>query len=568
MEQKPLPIGVDDFREIIVKNYYYVDKTLFIKELLDKKVKVNLFTRPRRFGKTLSLSTLRYFFENTGEEEKNQKNRELFLNLAIAKAGEGYTREMCQYPVILVTLKSAKQRTYENAMVCLRDSLAGEFARHEGQVQGKLNPADWEKYMRIRERRGEEGDYLASLAFLSECLFQAYGKESVILVDEYDVPLENAYFMGFYEEMAAFICSLFESALKTNPYLEFAVVTGCLRVSRESIFTGLNNLAMISIMSTKFDEYFGFTQEEVDHMLETYGMVSCRDTVKQWYDGYLFGDAEVYNPWSIVCYVSEHLSALNAFPVPYWSNTSSNSIVRDLIEKLDDDDGVLQDELEVLMNKGTIEKPVHEDITYDSIYDTEDNLWNFLFFTGYLKKISARMDGESQYVTMAIPNSEVSYIYRNTIRTWFDKKRKTFDMSSLFTALEEGDTGKMGEEISGFLAESISYFDYGESYYHGFLTGLMQRNKKYRIRSNREAGLGRADLILRTPRIRAGRAVILELKVAKKIQDMEAACQEALRQIEEKKYRVELEQEGYTDILEYGICFYRKECMVSTRSLP
>ena len=232
------------------------------------------------------------------------------------------------------------------------------------------------------------------------------------------------------------------------------------------------------------------------------------------------------------------------------------------MEKLDDDEGALQEQLELLLNRGTIERPIHEDITYDSIYDTEDNLWNFLFFTGYLKKISSRMEGESQYAAMAIPNSEVSYIYRNTIRTWFDKKQKEFNMSPLYAAIDQGDTDKMEEEISAFLEESISYFDYGESYYHGFLTGLLQRNGKYRILSNREAGLGRADIILKTPRIRKGRAVILELKAVKKFQDMEAGCKEALRQIAEKKYREELMQEGYEDIIGYGICFYRKECMV------
>ena len=563
MKQKPLPIGVDDFREIILKGYYYVDKTWMMKELLDRKGKVTLFTRPHRFGKTLTLSMLRYYFEDTGDEEKNQRNQELFSGLAIEGAGEAYVRDMHQYPVIQLTLKSAKQRNYQDAVSCLRDALAGEFARHEDRVRGKLkNPADWEKYMKIRERRGEGQDYLASLAFLSECLFQACQKECVILLDEYDVPLENAYFSGFYEEMAGFIRSLFESALKTNPYLEFAVVTGCLRISKESIFTGLNNLDIVSIMSAKFDEYFGFTQKEVDVLLETYGMNQCRDTVKQWYNGYLFGNAEVYNPWSILCFIGEHLSDSHAFPAPYWSNTSSNSIVRDLVEKLDDDEGALQEQLELLLNRGTIERPIHEDITYDSIYDTEDNLWNFLFFTGYLKKISSRMEGESQYAAMAIPNSEVSYIYRNTIRTWFDKKQKEFNMSPLYAAIDQGDTDKMEEEISAFLEESISYFDYGESYYHGFLTGLLQRNGKYRILSNREAGLGRADIILKTPRIRKGRAVILELKAVKKFQDMEAGCKEALRQIAEKKYREELMQEGYEDIIGYGICFYRKECMV------
>lgn len=551
---KPLPIGVEDFREIILKDYYYVDKTQMIKELLDKKGKVNLFTRPRRFGKTLNLSMLCYYFEDTGIEERNQERRALFSGLAIAKAGEMYDRELCRYPVIMVTLKSSKQRLCKEAIACLREALAEEYARHEEQIRGKLeNPDDWEKYMRIRGRRGEMEDYMTSLAFLSKCLYQVYGKECIILIDEYDVPLENAYFRGFYDEMAGLIRSLFESALKTNPYLAFAVVTS---------FTGLNNLRIYSVLNENYGEYFGFTEEEVQDMLEYYGRKGNLLVIKEWYDGYCFGDTEVYNPWSILNHMEDIITNHEAFPVPYWANTSSNSVVQDLIEKLDDDEGMLQEQLEALMNGGTIEKPVHEDITYDSIYDNEDNLWNFLFFTGYLKKIYSRLEREQQYVSMAIPNREVSYIYRNTIRIWFDKKQKNFNMQPLYTAIEEGDTDKMEEEISGFLEETISYFDYGESYYHGFLAGLLQRNGKYRIQSNRETGLGRADLILKTPRIRRGRAIILELKVVKSFRDMEHGCREAIRQIQEKKYREELEREGYEDIVGYGICFYKKECMV------
>lgn len=560
---KPLPIGVDDFEKLITKGYYYVDKTLFIKELLDRRGTVNLFTRPRRFGKTLNLSMLRYYFEDTGVEERNRKNRELFSGLAIEKTGEEYAEEMCQYPVIMVTLKSAKQRTYQEAMDCLREALAREYARHEEQIKGKLeNQEDWEKFMRIRERRGEGADYLTSLAFLSECLYQAYQKKSIILIDEYDVPLENAYFAGFYEEMVSFIRSLFESALKTNPYLEFAVATGCLRVSKESIFTGLNNLRVYSVLNENYQEYFGFTKEEVQDMLKYYGREKNLSVIKEWYDGYCFGSAEVYNPWSILNHMEDILTNQEAFPLPYWANTSSNSVVRDLVEKLDDDEGMLQEQLECLMNGGTIEKAVREDITYDTIYDNEENLWNFLFFTGYLKKASARQKGNNQYVTLAIPNREVSYIYQYTIHTWFDKKQKNFDMMPFYTALEEGDTDKLEEEISRFLEQTISYFDYGESYYHGFLAGLLQRNGKYRIFSNREAGVSRADLILKTPRIRRGRAVILELKAVKRFQDMEKGCQEALMQIEKKKYKEELQQEGYQDIVGYGMCFYRKECIV------
>ena len=560
---QPLPIGIDDFEKLITRGYYYVDKTLLIKDLLNKKVGVNLFTRPRRFGKTLNLSMLKYFFEDTGEPEENQRNAELFQELAISQAGEEYTKEMGSYPVIMLTLKSAKQKHYETAFYCLKEAIAVEFARHEKAVIGNLsNRSEEEKYIRIRESKAEDVEYFTSLAFLSQCLYEAYKKPCIILIDEYDVPLESAYFSGFYEEMVSFIRTLFESSLKTNPYVEFAVVTGCLRVSRESIFTGLNNLEVISILRKDYGEYFGFVQSEVDRILQDYDLEDKHEIVKQWYDGYLFGDREVYNPWSIINFVKVQSADPDAFPAPYWANTSSNSIVKNLVERLDDAGGQMQEQLECLMNKGVIEKPVHEDITYENIFESEDNLWNFLFFTGYLKKVSSRQEEEEQIVSMSIPNMEVSYIYKHTISTWFERKQKGFDLKPLYEAIEQRDTEGMEEEISGFLSKTISYYDYGESYYHGFLAGLFGGNGNYRVLSNRETGLGRADLVLKTPRIRKGRAIVFELKAVKSLQELEKGCEAALRQIEEKKYQEELRQEGYENILAYGICFYRKECLV------
>lgn len=534
-----------------------------IKELLDKKGEVYLFTRPRRFGKTLNLSMLRYYLEDTGDAEENRKRAELFSGLAITEAGEKYRAEMNRYPVIMLTLKSAKQNNFDTAFYCLKETILQEYARHEKTVLGKLkNPGDLAKYETIRGRQGEDRDFFDSLVFLSSCLCQAYGKKCIILIDEYDVPLENSYFRGFYDEMVGFIRSLFESALKTNPYLEFAVVTGCLRVSRESIFTGLNSLKICSILDESYSEHFGFTEREVMEMLAFYDREGNREIAKKWYDGYCFGQTEVYNPWSILNYMDSIVANPDAFPRPYWANTSSNNIVKDLVGQIDEGREDMKEQLEHLMNGGTIEKPIHEDITYDSIYDSEDNLWNFLFFTGYMKKISSRMEGENLLVTMAIPNMEVSYIYKNTISVWFDKRQKNFQMSPLYTAIEDGDTETMEQEICGFLEETISYFDYGESYYHGFLAGLLRSNRKYRVLSNRETGLGRADLILKTPRIRGGKAVILEIKAVKSFHDMEAGCTAALEQIRGKRYREELKQEGYEDILAYGICFFQKECIV------
>ena len=552
----PLPIGVENFEDLMTHGYYYVDKTLFIKELLDMKGKVNLFTRPRRFGKTLNMSMIRYFLNCEYPETEK-----LFAGTKILEAGEEYREYMGKYPVISVTLKSMKQATYEEAFYCLKEEIAREYRRHEKILDSLDQEEDREKFRRFAVWKAQPEEYLGALRFLSECLFQVYGKKSVILIDEYDVPLENAYFGGFYDRMVSLVRSLFESALKTNDYLEFAVVTGCLRISKESIFTGLNNLNVVSITNDTFAEHFGFTQEEVEKMLKDYGLEENLETVQKWYDGYRFGETEVYNPWSVINYVYSCYKNKQAFAKPYWSNTSSNSIVRNLIEHADIS---VKQEIEGLIEGGTIEKPIHEDITYDDMNSTQDNLWNFLFFTGYLKKISQRQEGETIYMEMAIPNSEVRYVYKNAVLRWFeekiDKKTEKRELTPLYESLLNGDAGKMGEILSENLMETISFYDYQESYYHGFLAGLLRPIGNYIVESNRESGNGRPDILVRYPSVR-GKAVILEIKVARSYQELEKKCEEALRQIEEQKYEEGLRREGYQDILKYGVAFYRKECM-------
>lgn len=391
---QPLPIGIDDFSKLRNDGYYYVDKSLFIKDLLDKKGIANLLARPRRFGKSLNMSMLQCFFENTGDAAQNSRNAMLFQGLKIMDAGALYTSHMGQYPVISLTLKSAKQPTWDLSYGCLKEEIGKEYRRHQ-ELLGMLElPEEKRRYFDIMNQQGSLQDYTTSLSFLSECLNKKYHSPVIILIDEYDVPLENAYFSGFYEQMVPFIRSVLESSLKGNPNLAFAVMTGCLWITKESIFTGLNNLEMISILNASYDEYFGFTQSEVDQMLEFYQLTEKRQELCEWYDGYRFGNAEVYNPWS----VTNHIKALkidpNTFPRPYWANTSSNSIVRSLVERADTS---VRAELEKLIAGQTIEKPVHEDITYDGIYDSENNLWNFLFFTGYLKMVS-RPDGDGNAV--------------------------------------------------------------------------------------------------------------------------------------------------------------------------
>ena len=554
MAWKPLPIGVDNFEELITKDYFFVDKTLFIRDLLDMKGEVNLFTRPRRFGKTLNMSMLRYFFEM---EEDNAGR--LFAGTKIMSAGEEYLKWMGQFPVISLTLKSMKQATWELSFEMLKKAIREEYSRHWKTVEasGRLNDADRERFQRIRDLKGTDADYADALKFLSECLYICTGRKTIILIDEYDVPLENAHFAGFYEQMTALLRSLFESALKTNENLEFAVMTGCLGISRESILTGLNNLKIMPITAEDYAVYFGFTPDEVEAMLRFYDLEMNLKTVQRWYDGYQFGSTEVYNPWSVINYVDSCRTNKDAFARPYWSNTSSNSIVRTLVEKADLS---VKQEIEALIEGKTITKPIHEDITYEDMDSTQDNLWNFLFFTGYLKKIREQQEGETIYMEMAIPNSEVRYIYKNTVLRWFEEKTDKKELSPLYESILNGDTEKMAEILSENLMETISFYDYQESYYHGFLAGMLKNIGNYIVLSNRESGNGRPDIILKYPSVR-GKAVIIEIKVSGTYQGLEDKCDEALRQIEEQKYEEALRQEGYQNIMKYGVAFYRKECM-------
>ena len=556
MNLKPLPIGVDNFKEIIEGGYYYVDKTLLIKDILDSKAKVNLFTRPRRFGKTLNISMLQYFFEN-GKED----NSYLFDELNIMNEGEKYTSHIRQYPVINLSLKSAKQPNYELAYDCLINEIIEEFKRHDYVLNSEKLHYEREDYLNIINKKDNKGNMVTALKFLSRCLEKYHNEKVIILIDEYDVPIENSYFRGFYNEMIDFLRSLFESALKTNEHLEFAIMTGCLRISKESIFTGLNNLNIISILNTHYDEYFGFTENEVSEMLKYYGFEYKEDIIKKWYNGYLFGECNVYNPWSVDKFIYDLTGSINALPISYWANTSSNSIVKSLIENADDD---TKAQIEELIAGKTIEKVIHEDITYADIDSSMENLWNFLFFTGYLKKVKVRMNEDNEIlITLAIPNEEIRLIYKNTILNWFDEGIKSRDLSRMYDAMLSGDALTFEDELVELLTESISFYDAYENFYHGFLLGTLVNLKRYIIKSNRETGKGRSDIIVKYPN-RRGAAVILELKVAKTFREMADKCDEALNQIEEKQYDRELLEEGYTNIFKYGITFYKKDCMIKS----
>ena len=565
-KKKKISIGVEDFKELIDKDGYFVDKTLMIKKLIESNAKVTLFMRPRRFGKTLNQFMIRRFFEDE-ITEKGEKvdNGYLFDGLKITECGEEIMKHQQQYPVIFISLKSAKQPNYEMAYACLVDEICKEFERHSYVLQEEMSQRNREIFERIALGKGSADEYAKAFAFLSECLFKYHGKNTIILIDEYDVPLENAYFEGFYDKMIKFIRSLFESALKTNPYLEKSVITGCLRISKESIFTGLNNLETDSVLHTRYGDALGFTQGEVEELLAYFDLNEQLDEVKKWYDGYLFNQFEIYNPWSILKYVNDRKDEVTQFPLPYWSNTSSNSIVREMVGEADEE---AKEDLETLINGGTIEKPVHEDITYGDIHQSQDNLWNFLFFTGYLKKISERKDesGENLYLSMAIPNTEIKTIYNNSISYWFDQRIKELDRSPLKRALETGDCQGAEDFINCQLADTISYYDYAENFYHGFMAGLLVNIGGYRVKSNRESGNGRADIVMKESKFR-GRAMILELKISDTIQGMEKKCREGLAQIEAGGYAKPLEDDGYQPILKYAICFFKKGCMVEKEDI-
>lgn len=443
------------------------------------------------------------------------------------------------------------------AYASIIDELAMEFDRHKSVLgSNELSEEEKKQFQRFIRKQASEAECLKALMFLSRCLQKVYQKNVIILLDEYDVPLENAWFRGFYGKMTDFIRSLFESALKTNSSLEFAVITGCLRISKESIFTGLNNLEIISVLSGRYSEHFGFTVPEVEEMLQYYNIEEKKEEVKRWYDGYLFGNTEVYNPWSMINYVKEAENNSNALPRPYWANTSSNDIIRDMIEKADA--GVRQ-ELEALIAGESIEKPVHEDITYEEIHSSQDNLWNFLFFTGYLKKVGEHMRADTIYIVLAIPNAEIKYIYRNTIMDWFNHQIRQKDFSVLYKALLKKDISLLEKELSRNLMETVSFFDYKEDYYHGFTAGLLKMMDGYLIQSNRESGLGRSDIIIRSAPYE-GVAVIIETKVADTYAQLEEKAAEALAQIEEKQYDAELRLEGYHTFIKYGIAFFKKLC--------
>lgn len=555
MKHKPLPIGVEDFKRLVDNEYYFVDKTPMIKELLENKETVNLFTRPRRFGKTLNMSMLQRFFEAT-----EKSNAYLFDGLKIAAYPE-YMAYQGQYPVISISLKSMKQASYTDAFYMYKNLIAKEYEKHKIILESnKILDSEKEVFQNIMEQRADQNVYLNSIRTLSDILAKYYEKNVIILIDEYDVPLENAYHEGFYDDMTNLIRSCFESALKTNPSLEFAVLTGCLRVSRESIFTGLNNLKTYSITKNKFSQYFGFTQAEMQEILQTFSLEQYAGTIAKWYDGYRFGLTEIYNPWSVLNCIDSYLQNDMVACEPYWSNTSSNRIVKRLIEESNERTKSMVEEL---INGTPIHTQIFEDVTYGTIDVNQDYIWSFLLFTGYLKIISCETVGDETYYDMVIPNVEIKSIYKNTIRSWFIDHVNRDSRTDILESVIHADAEKLEDLLCTWLTNTISCFDEQENYYHGFVTGLVSGFSGYMVVSNRESGNGRFDLVVKQ-RSRWHHAAILEFKVVEKYNQMTKACEDALRQIEEKDYEASLRDEQYENIAKLGICFCQKRCRVKS----
>lgn len=542
MDRKKIPVGQDDFASLINEGYYFVDKSLFIKDLVEYRDLVNLITRPRRFGKTLNMSMLQYFFENN-----DGKFAHLFEKLKIAKEQQICDRHMGKYPVINLTFMNAKHNTFEDALASLKIAISDEYKRHINAV----NAYSYNR-RRIEAIINCEDDSVAvyneSLSFLTQILGDFYKSKVIILIDEYDVPLEAAYTGGYYEEMLNFVRSLLRSALKSNKHLCFAVLTGCLRISKESVFTGLNNFSTFTAMNTTFSEYFGFTADEVKQYLQYYNLASKMDEMREWYDGYAMFDFDIYNPWSVTKQIKAYLLE-QAAPVSHWGNTSGNDIVKLLIDQAEAN---TKNEIEILLSGKTITKPISEDMTYAELYDNANNIWSFLFYTGYVTADKIQILNGVRYVDLQIPNKEVEYIFVTKIQEWFNKAM--IDNDTLNLILKK-DSELVQEHLNMLLFNAISYMDYSENYYHGIVTGLLADSGDFIMKSNRETGLGRADITLQNSRT----AIVIEIKVADSRNKLDLLSQQALAQIDSRQYAEEFTCEEHIKV---GIAFYKKQCSV------
>lgn len=562
--KKKLPVGIENFEEIRRESFYYVDKTAMIRDLLQRWGKVNLFTRPRRFGKSLNMSMLKSFFEIGSDPA-------LFEGLKIAGETELCKEYMGKFPVISITLKGVNGADFSTARSLLCSVIGYEAMRFQFLLEdSELTEREKELYRQLVniDTSSSKGFLMSdvvlmeSLKTLSILLQKHYGKKVILLIDEYDVPLAKASEQGYYNEMILLIRNMFEQALKTNDSLYFAVLTGCLRVAKESIFTGLNNLKIFSVTTVHFDEYFGFTDQEVKEMLAYYELEDLYESVKDWYDGYLFGDVEVYCPWDVISYCDEASDGKRREPKNYWTNTSGNDSVRHFIEKMGS--GVMRSEMEALIAGEIVEKEIYEDLTYNRLYDTADYIWSVLFMTGYLTQ---RGEPDGDRYKLAVPNMEIRSIFTRQVLSMFkaDVAKDGALLKAFCDALQEGSAGEVETLFASYLKKTISIRDTfvrrptKENFYHGILLGILGYKNDWLLRSNKESGNGYSDISIFIDGADTG--IIIEVKYAEKRQ-FESVCQEALLQIDKNGYAEELKKEGCRTILKYGIACWKKECRV------
>ena len=547
-----IPIGISEFEKIRKNDYYYVDKTELICALgKTEPAEITLFTRPRRFGKTLVMSMLASFFDI------RRDSKDLFEGLKIAEDQKLCELWMNQWPVIFLSFKDAGGESFEDAYGLLQSIISQLYVEHAYLEKcAEIDESYKEIFARLKRRQGNKTDVQISLRILMRMMQIYYGKQVILLIDEYDVPMAKAGAKAYYNEMLDVIGTMMSQVLKDNASLKFSVITGCLRISKESIFTGTNNFVADTIADERFSSFFGFTDEEVRKLLENTDNLEYFDRIKKWYDGYCFGKTEIYCPWDVLCYLNKLAFESESEPENFWENTSHNDIIRTFLscEGMD-----VTDSFEKLLVGETIEVNITENLTYENMTNSEENLWSVLYLTGYLTKDIRQPKQGKTKAFLKIPNAEIMDIFRKSVVRWFDERIAVRDRSELLKALWNEDAVRLSDLISELLFETISYYDYAESFYHAFLAGLFA-NAGYIVESNYESGLGRPDLVIKDKKKR--RAVIMEMKIADSLENMKKAGKRALNQIEEMRYADSIYAQGYQKVLKYGAVFYRKSCLI------
>ena len=552
MKKIDFPVGISDFSKIRENEYYYIDKTGLICEVLKNPgTEVTLITRPRRFGKTLGMSMLAEFFDI----EKD--SRKIFQGLEISNHEKLCHAWQNQRPTVFLTFKNVDGLSFDSAYGQLKYEIGRLYEEYAYLLDGEhISDNERQIYERIRKQAAGEVEVTRSLQLLLQLMNKYYGKQAILLLDEYDVPLAKASSHGYYEQMLEVIKAMMTTALKDNAALCFSIVTGCLRISKESIFTGTNNFVSDTISSERYNEYYGFIQKDVDQILQDAQIEEKASDIKEWYDGYRFGEFDVYCPWDVMNYLWDLTNNQNAKPVSYWKNTSDNAIIRSFI---DYSGAAIKKKLEILISGGSIRQQIEENLTYDYLHSSEDNLWSILYLTGYLTKVGER-DKDGQ-IELRIPNKEVKEIFESTVRKWFEDSARVTNRKDLFDAVWNKDADKATKEISTLLRMTISYYDYRENFYHAFLAGIFA-GAGYSVESNREHGEGRSDIVIYNDV--TGQVAVFEAKYSRKLEDLEKDCQKALDQINTKMYAKEFE-DAYEEVLCYGIAFYKKRCLVKSK---